>query len=203
MKRFICLLLMSQSAMAFPVIDIANLQQNLIQVQRLLEEIKTLKQQLDTAKHQLGSINGIRHMGNAIDSVYDITVKVDPNLTLKQQGLHDSNTLKLGGDIAGLYDDINRTRGRWFGQTQASLQQTQARYNQLIRLIRKVDNAPQQKDIEDLQARISAEGVMLANEQAKLQLLESQAKASDALTKQRITQMAVESAGELHPISWK
>ncbi|RYV04108.1 type IV secretion protein [Shewanella sp. OPT22] len=201
----LCLLLsqslLSQAVQAFPVIDAANLQQNIIQVKHLIEEINTLKQQLQTAKSQLNSINGIRHMSGVIDSVYDMSVKVDPNLTLKKQGLHNSDWLNLGGDVAGLYDDVNRYRGRWFGQTQVSLQQTQARYQQLMRLIRKVDNAPQQKDIEDLQARIDAEGVMLANEQAKLQLLNAQAKASDALTQQRITQMAVESAGELHPIN--
>lgn len=200
MKRLLVLCVISQSVFAFPVIDIANLHQNIIQVKHLLEEIDTLKQQVKTAKSQLSSINGIRHMGNAIDSVYDVAVKVDPNLTLKNQGLHNSQWLELGGDVAGLYDDVNRYRGQWLGQTQISLQQTQARYQQLLRLIQKIDNAPQQKDIEDLQARIDAEGVMLANEQAKLQLLQAQAKASDALTQQRITQMAVESAGELHPI---
>ncbi len=188
---------------AFPVIDIANLQQNIVQVKHLLTEIDTLKRQLDTANRQLSSINGVRHMSSAIDSVYDISVKVDPNLTLKQQGLHNSQTLKLGGDIAGLFDDVNRYRGRWFGQTQVSLQQTKSRYNDLMGLIRRIDNAPQQKDILDLQARIDAEGVMLANEQAKLQLLSAQAKASEALSKQRITQMAVESAGELHQINWQ
>ena len=193
-------LLQTQSVLAFPVIDVANLHQNIIQVKHLLDEVNTLKQQLQTAKSQLSSINGIRHMSSAIDSVYDLSVKVDPNLSLKQNGLHNSDWLKLGGDVGGLYDDINRYRGRWFGQTQMSLQQTQARYNQLLRLIRKIDNAPQQKDIEDLQARINAEGVMLENEQAKLQLLNAQAKASDALAQQRITQMAIESAGELHPI---
>ncbi|MBM7070726.1 type IV secretion protein [Shewanella sp. 202IG2-18] len=189
-------------AHAFPVIDVANLHQNIIQVKHLLEEINTLKQQLSTAKDQLKSINGVRGMGNAIDSVYDISVKVDPNLTLKQQGLHNSQELQLGSDVAGLYDDINRYRGRWFGQTQLSLQQTQARYQQLMRLIQKINQAPQQKDIEDLQARIDAEGVMLQNEQAKLQLLNAQAQASEALTQQKITQMAIESGGELHLIHW-
>ena len=186
-----------------PVIDVANLRQQIVQVKHLMTEIDTLKRQLDTANRQLSSINGIRHMSGVIDSVYDISVNVDPNLTLKQQGLHNSQSLKLGGDIAGLYDDVNRYRGRWLGQTQVSLQQTRARYNQLLGLIRRIDKAPQQKDIQDLQARIDAEGVMLANEQAKLQLLNAQAKASDALSKQRITQMAVESAGELRPINWQ
>ncbi len=185
-----------------PVIDVANLQQQITQIKHLLTEIDTLKRQLDTANRQLSSINGVRHMSGVIDSVYDISVKVDPNLTLKQQGLHNSESLKLGGDIAGLFDDVNRYRGRWFGQTQVSLQQTKSRYNQLLGLIRRIDNAPEQKDIQDLHARIDAEGVMMANEQAKLQLLSAQAKASEALSKQRITQMAVESAGELHPISW-
>lgn len=203
MKPLLILMLLSQSVAAIPVIDSANLRQNLIQVKHLLTEIDTLKQQLHTARSQLSSINGIRHMSGVIDSVYDISVKVDPNLTLQQQGLHDSQWLQLGGDVAGLYDDVNRYRGRWFGQTQVSLQQTQARYQQLMRLIQKIDNAPQQKDIADLQARIDAEGVMLANEQAKLQLLEAQAKASDALTQQRITQMAIESGGELRPIHLK
>ncbi|MBE8168158.1 MAG: type IV secretion protein [Shewanella sp.] len=188
---------------SMPVIDVANLQQQITQIKHLLTEIDTLKRQLDTANRQLSSINGVRHMSGVIDSVYDISVKVDPNLTLKQQGLHNSQTLKLGGDIAGLFNDVNRYRGRWFGQTQVSLQQTKSRYNQLLGLIRRIDNAPEQKDIQDLHARIDAEGVMMANEQAKLQLLSAQARASEALSKQRITQMAVESAGELHPISWK
>ena len=200
--RVLFLIILSTSAQAFPVIDAANLHQNIIQVKHLIEEINTLKQQLETAKSQLNSINGIRHMSGVIDSVYDVSVKVDPNLTLKQHGIHNSDWLKLGGDIAGLYDQVNRYRGRWFGQTQVSLQQTQARYNQLMQLISKIDNAPQQKDIEDLQARINAEGVMLENEQAKLQLLNAQAQANDALTQQKITQMAIESAGELKPIDW-
>ena len=196
------LFLLSTTVQAFPVIDVANLHQNILQVKHMLDEISTLKQQVQIAKSQLNSVNGIRHMSNAIDSVYDVTVKVDPNLTLKQQGLHNSQWLQLGGDIAGLYDDVNRYRGRWFGQTQASLQQTQARYQQLMRLIRKINQAPQQKDIEDLQTRINAEGVMLQNEQAKLQLLNAQAQTSEALTQQKITQLAIESAGELHPIDW-
>ena len=200
--KILLLIFISASAQAFPVIDVANLHQNIIQVKHMLEEINTLKQQVETAKSQLNSINGVRGMANSIDSVYDISVKVDPNLTLNKQGIHNSDWLKLGGDVAGLYDQVNRYRGRWFGQTQVSLQQTQARYNQLLQLIRKIDNAPQQKDIQDLQARINAEGVMLENEQAKLQLLNAQAQASDALTQQKITQMAIESAGELKPINW-
>ena len=196
------ILLISTSVQAFPVIDVANLHQNIIQVKHMLEEINTLKQQVETAKSQLKSINGVRGMANSIDSVYDISVKVDPNMTLNQQGIHNSDWLKLGGNVGSLYDDVNRYRGRWFGQTQVSLQQTQARYQQLIRLIEKINQAPQQKDIEDLQARINAEGVMLQNEQAKLQLLNAQAQANDALTQQKITQMAIESAGELKPIDW-
>ncbi|RLV60319.1 type IV secretion protein [Parashewanella curva] len=207
MKRLFLMmaLLMTQSlplpSLAFPVIDIANLHQKIIEIRHLLEEIDTLKQQLDTAKRQLSSINGITGMSDAIDSVYDVAVKVDPNLTLKQQGLHNSEWLKLGGDSASLFDDINRYRGRWLGQTQLSLQETQVRYDQLTRLINKITQAPKQKDIQDLQARIQAENAMLANEQAKLQLMKAQAQASDALAQQRITQMAIESAGVLHPIN--
>ena len=150
--------LVSTSVRAFPVIDVANLHQNIIQVKHMLEEINTLKQQVQTAKSQLNSINGVRGMANSIDSVYDISVKVDPNLTLNKQGIHNSDWLKLGGDAAGLFDDINRYRGQWFGQTQISLQQTQQRYQQLMRLIERINQAPQQKDIQDLQARINAEG---------------------------------------------
>ncbi|MGB0895527.1 MAG: type IV secretion system protein [Parashewanella sp.] len=198
----LALVLMPVSVQAFPVIDVANLHQNIIQVKHMLEQINAMKQQVQTAKSQLSSINGIRGMANVIDSAYDISVKVDPNLTLNKQGIHNSEWLSLGGDVAGLYDDIGRYRGEWFGQTQISLQQTQERYQQLMRLIQHINQAPQQKDIEDLQARINAEGVMLENEQAKLQLLNAQAQASEALTQQKITQMAIESAGELHPIDW-
>ena len=60
-----------------PVIDVANLRQQIVQVKHLLTEIDTLKRQLDTANRQLSSINGIRHMSGVIDSVYDISVNVD------------------------------------------------------------------------------------------------------------------------------
>ena len=98
---YLLLIFTPLSNASMPVIDVANLQQQITQIKHLLTEIDTLKRQLDTANRQLSSINGVRHMSGVIDSVYDISVKVDPNLTLKQQGLHNSQSLKLGGDIAG------------------------------------------------------------------------------------------------------
>ena len=54
----------------------------------------------------------------------------------------------------------------------------------------------------DLQARISAEEVMLQNEMIKLSMLDSLAKARESIEQQKIKQMMIESSGELKEIDW-
>lgn len=194
----------TQPAMAggIPVIDVASVTQQILQVQHMLNQIDQLKNQLDTANNQLDSMSGVRGLGNVIDSAYDTIVNVDPNQVLSNAGIRSASEHGLTGDMADLYDSGNQNTATWLGQSEKSLEQAQQRFGELTGLVAKVNNSPEQKDVLDLQARIGAEEVMLQNEMAKLTMLRSQAEANQAMHQQRVQQMTVESSGQLREVSW-
>ena len=190
----------SQSAMAggIPVIDVSTLAQNILQVQHMLSQIEELKAQLETANDTLDSMSGSRGLANVVDTAYDVAVNVDPDSVLANAGIKSAADHGLNGDVAALYDSGNQNSATWLAQSQKSLEQSQQRFADLSGLVAKVNASPDQKDILDLQARISAEEVFLQNEQAKLAMLRSQAEANQAMQNQRIQQMAIESVGSLN-----
>lgn len=195
---------LSQPAMAggIPVIDVSNLTQQLLQVQHMLSQIQELQAQLETANKTLDGMSGSRGLASVVDTAYDVAVNVDPDSVLANAGIKSSADHGLSGNVADLYDSSNRDAALWLGQSQKSLEQSQERFADLTGLVAKVNASPDQKDILDLQARISAEAVFLQNEQAKLAMLRSQAEANQAIQKQRIQQMAIESFGEPKNIDW-
>lgn len=190
----------SQSAMAggIPVIDTANLTQQITQVTHMLTQIANLKAQLEKAEETLESMSGSRGLANVVDTAYDVAVNVDPDSVLANAGIKSAADHGLSGDVAALYDSGNQNSATWLAQSQKSLEQSQERFADLTGLVAKVNASPDQKDILDLQARISAEEVFLQNEQAKLAMLRSQAEANKAMQNQRIQQMAIESVGSLN-----
>jgi type IV secretion system protein VirB5 len=195
---------LSQPAMAtgIPVVDIASITQQIMQVQHLLQQIEQMKNQLETAKKELESISGVRGLANVIDSAYDIAVNVDTDQVLKGAGIRNASEHGLSGEVAALYDNGNQNTASWLGQSQKSLEQAKERFSELTGLVAQVNNSPDQKDILDLQARIGAEQVMMQNEMAKLTMLQSQAEANQAVHAQRVQQMRVESSGESFELNW-
>jgi len=195
---------LSQPAMAggIPVIDVSNLAQQLLQVQHMLSQIQELQAQLETANKTLDGMSGSRGLASVVDTAYDVAVNVDPDAVLANAGIKSAADHGLSGNVADLYDSSNRDAALWLGQSQKSLEQSQERFADLTGLVAKVNASPDQKDILDLQARISAEAVFLQNEQAKLAMLRSQAEANQAMQKQRTQQMVIESFGEPKKIEW-
>lgn len=185
-----------------PVIDASSLAQNILQVQHMLSQIQELQAQLETANKTLDSMSGSRGLASVVNTAYDVAINVDPGSVLANAGIKSATDHGLSGDVATLYDSSNQNAALWLGQSQKSLEQSQERFADLAGLVAKVNASPDQKDILDLQARISAEAVFLQNEQAKLAMLRSQAEANQAIQTQRIQQMAIESFGEPKNIDW-
>ncbi|MCX2694516.1 hypothetical protein OO256_26595 [Pseudomonas sp. DCB_CB] len=80
--------------------------------------------------------------------------------------------------------------------------QASNRFNALQVLMEKVNQAPQQKDVQDLQARLQAEQMMLQNDQAKLVALsQSQQSQRDVLDQQSREVIMKSATGEL-PEGW-
>ena len=185
-----------------PVIDVSNLSQALIQVQHMVTQIEEMRNQLETARRQLDNMTGVRGMATLIDSAYDVAVAVDPDGILADEGLYNPDRYNFSGDLAALYNARNRNIATWLGQSRKSLEQATERFNELVQLVGEVNNTPEQKDVLDLQARISAEQAMLQNESLKLAMLQSQAQAQAAMQDQLMRQRMMESAGELPTFDW-
>jgi type IV secretion system protein VirB5 len=185
-----------------PVIDASNLAQSIQQVMHMVEQIEQLKNQLEVAETQLDRISGSRGMGGIISSQYDVAMDLNQAEILEDLGLKSAEENGLTGKEASLYDEANENVSSWLGQSEKSLEQARDRFSELSKLVAKVNNCPDQKDILDLQARIQAEQVLLQNEMVKLAMLQARAEAREAAHKQKIRQMTVETTGEYTPIDW-
>ena len=64
-----------------------------------------------------------------------------------------------------------------------------------------MNDSPEQKDILDLQARISVEQAFLQNEMIKLSMLQSETEAKKSIQEQKIQQMRLRSGGSLSDFS--
>lgn len=178
-----------------PVIDTTSIAQQILQVQHMLTQIERMQDQLD-------NMSGSRGMADIIDSIYDTAVEVEPVDILSDAGIRSAEEHGLSGEVGEIYDFGNENSATWLGQSEKSLEQAQERFYTLNNLIAQINNSPDAKDIMDLQARISAEQVMLQNEMAKLTMLKSQAEANQSIHEQRIRQMSIEASGSLREVDW-
>lgn len=184
-----------------PVIDVSSIAQQIIQVEHMVRQIEQLQEQITLSHQELKHMSGVRGLGHLIDSAYDKSVSVNPNTVLQSQNIKNARQIGLTGDLATLYDTQNINSATALAQSQKSLEQAKERFNALSVLLDKVNDSPEQKDILDLQARISVEQTFLQNEMIKLSMLQSEATAKQALQTQKIQQMRLSSGGSLSDFS--
>jgi type IV secretion system protein VirB5 len=191
------------TAGGIPVIDAGAISQQLVQIQHALTQIEQLKSQLETAQKQLDGMSGSRGLGSAINSEYDVGMEIDANAAMAEQGLRSSADYGLQGGDAAMFDGQNANAAEWLAKSDGALAQSQARFGELAKLIAKVNDSPDQKDILDLQARINAENAMLQNEAVKLSMMRSQAEARSETDRRKIIQMNLDTSGNLSDYEWK
>jgi type IV secretion system protein VirB5 len=184
-----------------PVIDISNIAQQIIQVEHMVRQIEQLQEQITLSHQELKNMSGVRGLGNLIDSAYDKSVSVNPNTLLKSENIKNASQIGLKGELATLHNTQNTNSATALAQSQKSLEQAKERFNALSVLLHKVNDSPEQKDILDLQARISVEQAFLQNEMIKLSMLQSETEAKKAIQIQKIQQMRIESSGSLSDFS--
>lgn len=93
--------------------------------------------------------------------------------------------------------ESGRTQAAWLTATsRGAYAQASARFASLQQLIAAVGQVTDAKAVADLQARIAAEQAMLANEQAKIELLAQMAQAEEVLQAQRQRELVVASHGQ-------
>ena len=165
------------------------------QYKQMVDQISQLEAQVTQAKATFNSLNGVRGMASLVnDPALRTYLPADWNQTLSlmskpgaaYKDLSGSiSSIKSAAKIQGLGDTglgSSTDAGRAFvgAQNQAAINRglgeagyaaASNRIAAIQTLLDKVNAAPDQKDILDLQARIQAEAVMVQNENTKLAVL--------------------------------
>jgi type IV secretion system protein VirB5 len=180
-----------------PVTDIAHITQNATNqaanIAKYVEQIAQLKNQLQHMQRTYDAMTGSRGMGGLINdpsSRHYLPSDYQSMLSSVSTGTGDlsglasrilANNAVLNADQLAVLNPSTRQiiaqqRAQSASQSaaaQMAFQQASQRFTTLQTLIDSIDRQTDPKAIQDLQARIQAESVMLQNEKAKLDAMAS------------------------------
>lgn len=214
----------SQAHAGIPVIDGANLANSVQQViawgkqyTQMVQQIQHLQSQITQAQQTFNSLNGIRGMA---DLVNNPTLRT----YLPPQWSEAMNVISAPGAYTGLSGSVNAIRdasklvdiagigldptsdvGRAFQGSQnqaatnralgeAGYKAASDRIASIQTLLDKVNAAPDQKDILDLQARIQAEQAMVQNESVKLAVMAQLQQAQRDIQAQQAREISIKAS---------
>ncbi len=193
------------------------------QLKQLQQQYQTMQQEYQQLQQTYQSISGIRNMGDIannpalrkyLPSDYQQTLQLGNGVANGQYGGLDGavNAMKQASKILDIQDtglDPNSPAGKAYqnAQNQAALnrvlseesfKQSGERIDGLQQMLNKVNQAPDEKDIQDLQARIQAEQILLQNEQLRLaSLAQLQQSQRDIATQQASEILMQSTKGEV------
>lgn len=181
------------------------------------QEITTLTSQLNQLQTSYNSIQGVRGMGSLVNNpALRKYLPDDWNSTMNLVGTASSGSygslstsidaIKSAANIMDIGDSglnttsapaklftgsknqaaVNRAVG------EAGMQQASARFDSIQTLLDKVNDAPDDKDVQDLQARISAEQAMIQNEAVKTAYLQQLQQAQRDLAYQQAREISMQ-----------
>ena len=201
------------------VVDVGAITQLVQEVSTLQQELSTAQAHLRQAQQEYQSITGNRGMQQLLSgtnrnylptSWAQIQVAAAqtsgayPILSTNIQGAISSNAVLTPRQLATLSaserNQVQSARNNIAIQqatSNQSLQATSDRFASLQQLINAIPIASDQKGILDLNARISAEQGMLANEQTKMQVLYQAEQAQERALRQQAREQAISDVGSL------
>jgi len=193
----------SANAGGIPVIDVANLVQA---IQQVLNEVTTINnqvQQITQLQAQLNSINGARNLGKVFNNT--ALMNYVPAKAFEQlQAVDASGYAGLGAtakslrDAAMVYNCLDlsghaRTRCQASlaqpyqhqGLLQDAMTRASGRLGQIQALMGQINATPDQKSVQEIQARIGAENALLAHELSQVQMLQGMAESDERIARSR------------------
>lgn len=200
---------MGNSAHAgIPVIDAANLAQQIQQVASWVQQYRQMVDQFNQMKAQYDSLNGSRGMASLVNNPALRKYLPDDYQTILNSGYGNSTSIRASAKVLGVDEtyigaatdtakafDSNAIQGALNRATaEEGYKQASKRFDTIQVLLDKVNAAPDAKDIADLQARIQAEQVMMQNENVKLNMMAQLAQAQRDLAAQRSIEMRIKSS---------
>lgn len=182
-----------------PVIDGANLAQAIQQVTAWAQQYQQMVDQIQQMQQAYNNLNGVRNMGSLVNNPAARRYLPDEYQTILSSGVgqweaiynaskkFDMATSSLSGssDAAKAFQQIAKQAAINRASAEEGYRTASERFSDIQVLLDKVNNAPDAKDIADLQGRIQAEQVMMQNEANKLAMLQQLASAQRDLGMQQ------------------
>jgi type IV secretion system protein VirB5 len=200
-------------AQGIPVIDVANLIQTILQVMNDIKEIQNQVQQINQLQQQIDSLNGMRQLGNVLNNPM-LHNYVPPQAhavinTVNRSG-YDSleGAAKTLRDASMVYNCLDREGEdrrscqaslalpyQYQGLLQEAMETAAGRIEQIESLMHEINSTSDQKAIQELQARISAENALLSHEATQIQMLHGMAVNEERISKSRDRERQYEMVG--------
>lgn len=197
------LLAFGARAQGIPVIDAANLAQTIQQVLNGVTQVNNQVQQISQLQRQLSSTTGSRGLGAVFDSAglhnyvpakaYDYINAVnasgyaglnataralrDAAMVYNCQDLHDGARTACQARLAQPYQQK--------GLLQDAMKAAAGRLTQIQSLMGQINATTDQKSVQEIQARISAENALLAHEISQVQMLQGLADSEERIARSR------------------
>ena len=212
---------MPARAQGIPVIDVAAIVQLIQQIQYWQQQIQGMTNQLNQLQQSYQAIIGGRGMElllpytpmarNYMPQTWTDTLAVLNGTSVPYAGLASqvqtavtANAVLNAAEVGGMtpqmqqyVQDGRRAAALLQVMARGAQDNTSQRFAALQQLITMVGGAGDDKAVQDLQARISAEQTMLANEQNKLQALYQTAQAEQLAREQRGRELAIRQIGSI------
>jgi type IV secretion system protein VirB5 len=190
-------------AQGIPVIDAANLIQSIEQVLDDATAIENQVQQIRQLQSQLQSINGLRNLGQVFNNpllrnyvpseAYTLVNAVDAGgysgLRGTAKALRDSgmiyNCMDREGDARTTCQASLAQPYQQKGLLQDAMKSASGRLAQINALMDQINATPDQKAVQEIQARIGAENALLSHEMTQIQMLQGMADSEERIAHSR------------------
>jgi type IV secretion system protein VirB5 len=200
-------------AQGIPVIDAANLVQTIQQVVNDITKINNQVQQIGQLRRHLESINGVRNLGNVFNNpqlhnyvpaesfrvINAVGTSGYEGLTGTARALRDAGMLYNCTDLAGpARTSCQAALAQPYqhkGLLQDAMRTAAGRLAQIDALMNQINATPDQKAVQEIQARIGAENALLAHELSQVQMLQAMADSDERIARSRDRERQYEMLG--------
>ena len=206
-------------AQGIAVFDAANLAQAVQHVVDDVTQINNQVQQIGQLQAHLNSTTGVRNLGRVFDSptlrnyvppqAFSVVNQIDASgyagLTTAAKGLRDAtmvyNCLELAAPARTTCQAAMARPYQYKGLLQDAMKAAAGRLGQVDALMNAVNATTDQKSVQEMQARIAAEGVLLAHEASQVQLLQALADSDERIARSRDRERQYEALSRTGKIS--
>lgn len=182
-----------------------SLAQAIQQVAAWAQQYEQMVQQFQQMQQQYSSLNGVRGMANLVNNPALRQYLPPDYQSILNNGYGNWAQIRAASKLVGIENtslNAGSDAGKAFEASakQAALNRATSedayakasqRFSDIQVLLDKVNDAPDAKDIADLQGRIQAEQVMMQNENAKLAMLSQLAQAQRDLQQQQAREISI------------